>query len=220
MGKVVAGNLRGVGGLEAGRRHAVEVGHGDHTGHAPDHVLQRVGQPCGVLNGASRGHEDLHGKLVTLGDRHQLLRQLDEGHATDGNRHDGSAQRQFPVGKALLDGLVVESLHDVEQIEGLLPVLSHSGLDGLTDAEVHEDGQQGLGDDHADEEHDGDGPGKHLQEVVHHACHRHEEGEERDGDAERGREDALQEMLCGQHGTAPAGDAQRQIVDIAVDDDD
>ena len=219
LGEVVARNLRSVGRLESGRRHSVEVCHGDNPRIFPQHVLQRVGELSCSSHGSTRRHEYLDGELVALGYWHELLRQADEQQRTKDDGHHGNSQHGSMVGKALLDSPVVEPLHVVEQVERLLAVLGYAGLNRFADAIVHQDRQEGLRYNHADEEDNGDSPREHLQEVMHDTRHRDEEREEGYTDAERCREDTLQEVACRLDSTLPSGHARGKVVDIAVDDD-
>ena len=96
--------------------------------------------------------------MVTVGDRHHLLRYLEEHHATDDESNSTDADGSPRMTEAPSQQDLVILVHHVEQVEGLFAVLRLSGLDGLGDEEILQDGQQCLCDDHRDEEHDADGP--------------------------------------------------------------
>ena len=111
-------------------------------------------------------------------------------------------------------------VHHVEQVEWLLAVLRLSGLNGLLDEEVLQDGQQCLCDDHRDEEHDTDSPGERDQEVVECARQHNEEREECHRDTQRSGEDRLQEVDGGIDAGLQAGLALGHHLHIGVDDHD
>ena len=65
-----------------------------------------------------------------------------------------------------------------------------------------------------------DRPGECLQEVVYHACRSQQEGEKRDADGQRSRQDGLEEVCGTQDRGVPTGHAFAKFLQIVVDDDD
>ena len=212
--------LRGVRGMEAGRRTTLEGGDTHHALVLADHVFQRVGHGCGTLDGGTEGQVDLHGKLVTVGDRHHLLRDLEEHHTTDDETACTYRDGRPRMTEAPRQQDLVILVHHVKQVEGLLAVLRLGSLDGFLDEEVLQDGQQRLRNDHRDEEHDTDRPGEGEQEVVELTCHHDQEGEEGHRDTECRGEDRLQEVDGGIDTGLQARFALSHHLHIGVDDHD
>ena len=175
--------------MEARRSTTLERGNAHDALFLGYHVLQRIGHSSRTFDTRTRRHVNLDGKLITVGEWHQLLRYALEHqdanyHArhTTGNGYPGMIEA--PVNEDL-----VVLVHEIEQVERLLAVGTRLHLHRFPNEEVLQDGQQRLGDNHRGKEHNGDGPREGEQEVVHLSRHHEEEGEEGHRDTQRSGED-------------------------------
>ena len=90
--------------------------------------------------------------------------------------------------KAKVDEFVEISLHEVHEREARLPVFAQTFFNRFADEIELQEGRNQLGYDERDKQNNQDGPRKEQQEVVIHARHRGQQGEERDGNGQRSRE--------------------------------
>ena len=113
-----------------------------------EHVLQRVGYLRCLLNTSTGWEIHLYGKLVTVGNRHQLHRYLGEQHGTDDESSQSHTDSSPGVTEAPCQQNLVVLVHDVKQVERLFTVFRLSSLNGLSDEEVLQDRQQRLCNNH------------------------------------------------------------------------
>ena len=73
---VRSAKLRRIGCMKTRRRSALERCHRHHAAVFAQNMLQTVGNGSGALERRAVGKVNLNGKLVALGRRHHLLRQL------------------------------------------------------------------------------------------------------------------------------------------------
>ena len=120
------------------------------------------------------------------------------------------------MAEAVGDEPVVRLLHEVEEVE----VFFLGRSDRLSDeVELHE-GYYQFGHSERDEQDGQNSPWKIVNGVVHRTSRCNQEGEERDRDSHRGREDALEEVSGRLLGGMPARHALTEFLHVGVDDDD
>ena len=95
--KVGTAYLRSIGGMETGRTLTYKCGYCCHLRVVLLDVVHLISHLCRLLCGSSIGKIELHGKLVSFGNRHHSLRKLYEdngSYAHQGNTHDKSGARK------------------------------------------------------------------------------------------------------------------------------
>ena len=145
---VLASELRSVCCMETRRSTALERGDTYHAFILPDHVLQRVGNLCSLLDTDTCWQINLYGKLVAVGNRHQLDGSLGEYEQSDDESRCSHTNGCPGMTEAPCDKHLVVLVHDVEKVERLLAVLRLSCLDRFLDEVVLQDRQQRLCNNH------------------------------------------------------------------------
>ena len=115
---------------------------------------------------------------------------------------------------------IVARLQRVEERERFFLAFRRSVSDRFADKpELHErhEHQRNQQRDH---QNDGHRPRKTVDEIVDHAFSRQQEGEERDADGQRSRQNRAEEVFGAFDRSVPARHAFSQTLHIAVDDDD
>ena len=200
----------------------MERGHRQHARVAAHHALQRVGYHRCLFERRARRQVYLYGKLVALGNGHELLR--DAAHQQDAQQHTADAQskRGLRVTETPANDLIVRPLQKVEHRRCgvlfprqpsclhlyVLAMLLLAWFQRVLDERVLQVGHQQFCHQQRREQYDADGPRERLQEVERHSRHGEQDGEERHRDGQRGREDAAEEVS----GTVNAGLPPQTVV--------
>ena len=213
LGVVLAGNLRRVAHLEAGRRAADERGDGAYARVDAERLVDRVGHGGRPFERGPVTQVDFHGELVTVGIGEHPQPQL--GGEQQGDRHRGDAERdgEPSVAEGPHQNAPVEALHAVGEaaVRGVLP--------GRTGDDEHlEEGNHHHGQQQRYHQVDGNRPREVGDEVAHDALHGEEDGVEDDADAEGGQQQRGEELAGALDGRIPARIAPSEVVEVAVDD--
>ena len=116
LGKVGTANLRSVGGMETGRTLSDKRGYRRYLRVALQDVSHRICHLCSSIGCGSVRKIELHGKLVSLGNRHHSLRKIHEDDGTDAYQHHAQDEGDARTGETVLQQPGVTHLQIIERL--------------------------------------------------------------------------------------------------------